>query len=214
MPKLKARGVLQMREVKEMCSAVQIPDEVKAELTEEQQVLFERYATAEAQGFLSATGSCQDKKRTGATASAGQISKEGAPKWQGDHFERQQRCGSLLGEYSNASTDSSQAAWCPGQQRKTTASAVDSNDADKEGKEIKVFKEGKEIKVNAMPIVPRVTFIAPVESVGPDQLIEIKDIPVEGDDEVWANRAEDRAVFISADVEADVKLEDEHDADV
>ena len=161
---------------------------------------------------MSATGSCQDKKRTGAAASTGQTRKEGAPKWQGDHFERQDQ--SLLGEYSNASTDSSQAAWCPGQQRKTTASAVDSNDADKEGKEIKVFKEGKEIKVNAMPIVRWVTFVAPVESVGPDQLSEIKDIPVEGDDEVWANRAEDRAVFISADVEADVKLEDEHDADV
>ena len=63
-------------------------------------------------------------------------------------------------------------------------------------------------------IVRRVTFVSPVESVGPDQLSEIKDIPVEGDNEVWANRAEDRSVFISADVEADVKLEDEHDADV
>ena len=46
------------------------------------------------------------------------------------------------------------------------------------------------------------------------QLSEVKDLPVEGDVEVWANRAEGRAVFTSADVEADVKLEDEHDADV
>ena len=46
------------------------------------------------------------------------------------------------------------------------------------------------------------------------QLSEVKDLPVEGDVEVWANRAEGRAVFTSADVEADVKLGDEHKADV
>ena len=50
-------ALLQIREVEEMCSAVQIPDEVKAELTE-QQVLLAQYSTAEAQRFLSATGTC------------------------------------------------------------------------------------------------------------------------------------------------------------
>lgn len=151
-------ALFQIREVKEMCSAVQIPVEVKAELTEEQQVLLARYSTAEAQGFLSATGACQDKKMTGTTASVGQTGKEGAPKWQGDHLEGKDQ--SLLGEYSNANTGSSQAEWCPDLQQKTAASAVDSNDAD---------KEGKEIKVSATPVAPKVTFVAPTENAVPDQ---------------------------------------------
>ena len=62
-------ALFQVREVEEMCSAENIPDEVKAVLTEEQQVFLARYSNTEAQ-------------RTRAESSTGQTRKEGAPKCQ------------------------------------------------------------------------------------------------------------------------------------
>ena len=46
------------------------------------------------------------------------------------------------------------------------------------------------------------------------QLSAVKDLPVEGDVETWANRADKRAVFSNADVDAVAKLGDDRKADV